>query len=161
MSLAKKLALISAIVLASLAGFVLIGVVGASILDLLYSRRKSALLFYAVWFVAAVFCGVVCYNLSGRMVTQGQNKDWTSHPDARKTSLLVIVVTSIIVAALSLLFYHFSWNRGADSDLYVPDSVPLTITYFGTVVAAMILMHRTMASAEKSEPTKPPNSEHT
>ena len=56
---------------------------------------------------------------------------------AGQAGSLVILTTAAVLATLSFLFYRIGWrNSGADS-VYVPDSEPLTATFFVTVLASV------------------------
>ena len=62
MSLTKSILIIIGCYIAAIIAFDIIGVVINSIIDVFGRRGKSTMLYYSVWFVAAVFAGVVYFN---------------------------------------------------------------------------------------------------
>jgi hypothetical protein len=117
----------------------------------LSSRQTSTALYYAIWFVVGVFCGLISYMTSGGLVSPETKGDWTNLADAGKTGILVILTTAAVLTALSILFYRLTWRLPnlADS-YYVPDSESLTLTFFVTILASVIFTHKTM----RPEPAK-------
>ena len=120
------------------------------------SRQTSAALYYTIWFVLGVFCGVIIYVAGGGLVSPETKGDWTTRGDARKTGLLVILTTSVVLAALSFAFYRLTWRLSnlADSH-YVPDSISHSLTFFITIFASTIFGHVTLGPTPvKKAPSK-------
>ena len=101
----------------------------------------SAALFYTVWIVAGIFCGLLSYDAGGRRGSIEGPGDWTGREGAGRTGLLVLSIESAIVAVLWALFRFFLWGSQAASDNYVPDNRRLTSIFLAAVVASVILAH--------------------
>ncbi len=107
------------------------------------SRQTSAALYYTIWFVLGVFCGMLSYSTSGSIASQQPEGDWTTRTDAGGTGVLVILTTAVVLAALSILFYRLTWRlSNLAESYYVPDSEALTLTFFVTILASAIFTHR-------------------
>ena len=104
-------------------------------------RRTSAALYYTIWFVVGVFCGVLIYTSCGSFTAdkKGRLMEWA---DKGQTGLLVILTTAATLAGLSVFFYRHDWQYSRADSVYVPDSESLTLTLFFTIVASEILMHK-------------------
>lgn len=124
--------------------FDLIGVVVCFFFDVasaLPGSRTSTALFYAVWMVLGIFCGMLSYNTGGNIASESGNGDWTSREGAGKTGLLVVLVTSAIVVTLSILCYRFLWRYGVESSFFVPDNAAPTLTFFVAILASIVAAH--------------------
>jgi ABC-type thiamin/hydroxymethylpyrimidine transport system permease subunit len=128
-------------ILAYLIAFDVVGVIVSLVFDSLPLRGVSTALFYTVWFVAGVFCGLLSYNKGGGILLKVKEGDWSSAPESGKTGLIIIVTTTLILVGLTALFQTIAWKAGSSSDPYVPDSVPLTFTFFITILLSMIGGH--------------------
>ena len=129
------------------------------LLDIAPVRHKSTPLFYAIWFVAGVFCGFLVYLTAGGILSSDSSDDWTDREDAGLTGVLVILCTSVVLATLSILSYVFLWRGSTNSSYYVPDNAPLTLTFFVALLASTVLAHRTLRTDPKkrARPAKPGN----
>lgn len=117
----------------------LVGVIACLVFDVAPLRGNSAALPYAIWFVLGIFTGVIAFNGAGASIAGGGDGDWSTRPDARRIATGVTVSGAIVLAALCLLFDRLFWGRGVLGALYVPDSLPHTLTFFGAVLGAMAL----------------------
>jgi hypothetical protein len=141
--LATKLAKIAACTLVYLVVFDIVGAVACFVFEFVGVERAgiTAAVYYALWFVLGVFCGLLNYNTAGSMAYPKSESDWTRRADAPKTGLLVVAISVFILIGLSVLFFSILWRGGAETDPYVPDSMPLTLTFFAATVAATFLAH--------------------
>jgi hypothetical protein len=139
--------------LAYLAVFDLIGVAMCFFFDVMapFVRGTSTALFYAIWLVLGIFCGILSYDTSGSFASPDSKGDWKNRADASKTGLLVILMSSVILAALSISFYLLLWRRQPASSVYVPDSASLTLTFFVAVLASVIFAHRSLGPEPKKK----------
>lgn len=146
-----KLAKIAACTLLYLAVFDIAGVAASFVFEVagVASFAVSAGLFYALWFVLGVFCGFLNYQTAGGRADLKSEGDWTNRVDASKTGLLVCGVAMFLLIGLSALFLRAFWSAGAGGDPYVPDSMPLTLTFFGAIAAATCLAHNVLRPAPK------------
>jgi hypothetical protein len=153
--IARNLGIIVVTTLVGLVIFDLIGVAMSFYFDTFSSRSTSTALFYAIWFVLGVFCGLLIYNAGGSFVSPESKGDWTDREDAGKTGLVVILTATIVLAALSYSFYHFQWGRyNMAPSVFVPDSEPLTLTFFVTILASMILAHLALRPEPKKKASR-------
>jgi hypothetical protein len=129
-----------------LAVFDVVGVLLCMFLDIFFPASQSAALFYAVWFVLGVFCGMLCYSGAGDIA------GFKAREGIAKAGITAIAAMFVIGAAISLASYGIWWRYGVEDSYFVPDSEPHTLTFFTTVLAAGILAHRTM----RREPSKAP-----
>ncbi len=141
LSVAQTLGKILACIAVCLVGFDIAGVALCFFFDVMPLRASSTALSYAIWFVLGVFCGLFCYNGGGSCASTGGEGDWTSHKDAAKTGLLIIPVTVAVLVTLSVVFYRLMWRYHPESSSFVPDSEPLTLTFFVAVFAAVVFAH--------------------
>ena len=155
----KTLAKIVACTLAYLIVVDIVGAVLSLFFEIVPLLGVSAALFYAIWFVAGVFCGLLSYNSAGELAYPKQEgsgaddahaiEEWTSRADAGRTGLLVISATATILVALSFLFRRLWWQYGNGSSNYVPDSEPLTLMFFATILASVIFAHTSLRPKPK------------
>jgi hypothetical protein len=88
--------------------FDLIGVAACSSFDVasvlsLNIGDTCTLLFYTIWIVLGIFCGLLSYDAGGKVGSPNGPGDWTSREGAGRTGLLVVGIESAIVAAVSIL----------------------------------------------------------
>jgi hypothetical protein len=150
LSLAQKLGKILACIVICLVVFDIIGVVVCFFFDVMPLRASSTALSYAIWFVLGAFCGLLGYNAGGSSASPASEGDWSSRDDARKTGLLVILATLVILLTLSIVCYRLMWQYHLESSSFVPDSEPLTLTFFVTVFAAVVFAHKTLLPEPKN-----------
>jgi amino acid transporter len=110
-------------------------------------------LYYAMWLSFGVLCGLFSYNTGGKIAAgkpetgpaanQTKSMDWTKRKDSHRIGLLVLGIVAVILAALSVLFLVLGWGSGADLSGYVqvPESRPLSITFFASVLAGSLYAH--------------------
>lgn len=146
MSLAAKLARIAACTMLYLVVFDLVGVAVSFVFEV---ADIGAAPFYALWFVLGVFCGLLNYNTAGGRAYPKLEGDWTDRDDASKTGLLVCAILLFVLIGLSFLFFSISWRGRVVTDHYVPDSMPLTLTFFAATVAATFLAHNVLRPSPK------------
>jgi hypothetical protein len=146
--------MIAAGTLAFLVAADLVGVAACFFCDaLLAERRTSAALYYAIWFVLGVFCGLLIYLTCGS-ITSPEKRGLMSWGDQGQDGLLVILTTTVILVALSILFYRLQWQYPRADSVYVPDSESLTLTFFFTILASVIFTHRTLGPDPKADSRK-------
>jgi hypothetical protein len=155
----KMLGKIAGCLLLYLVGFDIVGVLVCLFFDILSFGDSDISAYYAVWFVLGVFCGVFSYETGGKIASpkstaegakeRGTNQEWTSREDSRRSGLLVILTTSVVLGTLSVLFYLLWWQGSMEPTGFVPDSGPLTLTFFGTILASSIFAHKSLRTAAK------------
>jgi len=136
------------------------GVIVGTVLDILPLRAVSPALFYAIWLVLGVCCGLFAYNLAGMWSSSGRwpsdakstDEDWTARSDARRTGNVILATCISLLAVLTLYFYRFWWSQGVNGEYYVPDSMTHTIVFLLSVLAGLVLA-RTMLMPEQSGST--------
>ena len=134
--IAKNIGKIALTVLVYLAVFDVVGVLLCLFLDVI--DEGSTGVYYALWFVLAVFCGMLSYSTAADMTSP------KTPENAGKAGLLAIFATVVIVVAVSLASYLIWWRYGVEDSSFVPDSEPLTVTFFLTVLASSLLAHKTL-----------------
>lgn len=96
---------------------------------------------YVVWFVLGIFCGSIAYGVGGSLFL-GKDEakgEWTDREDASRIGGWVIGVPVVLLSALSVLFYRLWWRFNPSGDYFVPASAAPTLTFFGAILAAMVL----------------------
>jgi hypothetical protein len=132
--------------LAYLVVFDLIGVAVCSFFDIasalpLRIGATSTLLFYTIWVVLGIFCGLLSYDTGGKIGSANGPGDWTSREGAGRTGLLVVCIESGIVGAISILCYLFQWRHGSSSGFYIPDNAPVSLVFFVAILASIVVAH--------------------
>jgi hypothetical protein len=64
-------------------------------------------------------------------------------PRATATGGFIIAVSTICLAASSVVCYRLWWRGDWLGDSYVPDSGALTLTFFGAILGSMLLLRST------------------
>lgn len=136
-ALAGKISQIVGCTLAYLAVFDIAGVVVSLVFDISPSPSVSGAAYYALWLVLGVFCGLFNYGTA-------------YGDDPQKTGRVVCATVTILLSALSVLFFVILWNGGSIDDSYVPDNMPLTLTFFVAVTAGTFLGHNAFQPAAKT-----------
>jgi hypothetical protein len=72
---------------------------------------------------------------------------WLERPEGMATGSFILRVTACFFGVLCGLFYELWWKHGVLGEGYVPDSLPLTLTFFGSVLASMALVRHTYRRA--------------
>lgn len=139
---------------------VIAGVVASFIFDILPLRGISVPLFYTVWLVAGVFCGLLGYNAAGSMLSPKTDQDWSASPDSGKYGLVVIVLAALVIAALWIACVKFAWTGAGADDHYVPDNQAMSITYFVGMLGAMIGGHAFLRPTTGTKDKQPGSSNH-
>jgi hypothetical protein len=139
MSLIKKIG----IILASLTVLVviadLIGVAVCFSQDFSRHSGWSWGAIYALWFVLGVVVGLFQYFAGQGLCSSDTTADPKNTKHSKSIGVLTILVSTLTMAAFSYIFYLKYWIHGADSsDGYIPDSMNATMTFFGSIVTAMV-----------------------
>ena len=115
-----------------------VGALACTVFDILDLRSNSPALFYAIWLVLGVFCGLLAYGFAGSWSSpKAQTGDWSSMPGASRIGTGVIITSLFVIAGLAWLFYTIYWSRGVAGDDYVPDSEPHSLVFFASVLGGM------------------------
>ena len=109
--------------------------------------RADTGVYYALWFVLAVFCGMLSYSTAADIASP------QTPENASKAGLLAIFATVVILATVSVGSYLIWWRYGSEDSSFVPDSEPLSVTFFVTVLASTLLAHKTLRP-ESPHPSK-------
>ena len=132
MSTTKATLIIIAFYIASIVSFVIIGVLANSLFDVFGGRGKSVLLYYSVWFVAAIFAGSIYYLMAYDYVSDNEffkNNNW----------MLLIMAIVISILAIWLFSVNGQMQQGsARVNYYVPGNANMTYTFFITFILATI-----------------------
>jgi hypothetical protein len=115
------------------------GVVACLVLDVAPLADKSSALVYAIWFVLGVFCGLFAYVYAGGRIADG-GQFWYERDGATRTGTFVIAVTGPLLLVLCGICYAVAWSSSPLGEYFVPDSEPLTLTFFGALFVSMLLM---------------------
>lgn len=137
---------ISLATLLYLVGFDLLGVLACSIFDVasvlpLKIGNTSTMLFYTVWIVDGIFCGLLSYDAGGRIGSEKGPGDWTGREGAGRTGLLVVLVQCLLVAGLWILCRSFLWQRGIASGITAPENPHLTLVFAASTIIAATVAH--------------------
>jgi hypothetical protein len=79
----------------------------------------------------------------------GNKKDWMECEGATATGRLVCAVLTLLLTGLTVLFFRTFWKSGGADDSYVPDNIPLTLTFFFSIVGATFVAHNALSPAAK------------
>lgn len=129
-----------------LVGFDVLGVLVSAIFDVasvlpLKLGNTSTMLFYAVWIVDGIFCGLLSYDAGGRVGSEEGPGDWTSRDGAGRTGLLVVLAQCLLVAGLWTLCSVFLWQRGIATGVIAPDNPRLTLVFAASIVISGAVAH--------------------
>jgi hypothetical protein len=149
LSILAQFGKVVALALIYLVAFDVVGVIVSLVLDVVPVRGKSGLLFYTIWSVLGVFCGMITYNGAGDAVCEAGAGDWTSRPDASRAGRVVLVALTFLFAAIGIASYFIWWQRGVEWMYFVPDNMSLTMVFFGTIVASAIFAHTVLRPTTK------------
>jgi hypothetical protein len=154
LSVAQRLGKILACIVVCLVVFDIVGVVVCFFFDVMPIRNSSTALSFAIWFVLGAFCGLFGYNAAGSSASPASDGDWTDREDARKTGLLAILVTLAVLVTLSIACYQLMWQYHLELSSFVPDSEPLTLTFFAAVFAAEVFEHTALLPEPKKKASR-------
>jgi hypothetical protein len=94
MTILKAILIIIGIYIAAVVVFDIIGILANSFFDIFAGRSKSTLLYYSVWFVAAIFAGLFFSTIS---------YDYINKNDFFKNNSWMLMVISIVLTALLIV----------------------------------------------------------
>jgi len=128
--------------------FDVVGVVVSFIVDVLPLAFASRALFYAIWFVDGVFCGLFSFGNSGALVSGDPETDWDwpHQKNGVRTARLVAGVTLVFLAAMIVASVTFPLGGG--ESVFVPDDEGLTLTYWIGMVIGTVVFLRVMPRPE-------------
>lgn len=128
-------------ILGCLVGFDIAGAIVCFIVEVLGFEFKA--LYFTIWFVAGVFCGLIAYDMAGRVLSnKPEDKvDWSNTSESGRIGITVLIITALTLVALSVLFKKIFWVGSPIEGGYSPDGMAMTLTYFITIVGAMVLGH--------------------
>jgi hypothetical protein len=128
----KRIAKVIGSTIIYLAVFGLLGGIVSFIFDVLgvISRAVSDPLFYVLWAVLGIFCGLFSYDSGGGILAPESKTDWRSRKDAGTIGLQVVVLETLTLIALSI-----------PSALLISDSFSQSITFFVAVFIGMLFAH--------------------
>ena len=130
MSLTKSILIIIGCFVAAIITFDIIGVLINSIIDVFGRRGKSTMLYYSVWFVAAVFAGMLYFNVAYSYVK--------TNDEVKSKSWLIIVIALALSALAFVVFYTQGQMQETDM-YYVPGNPYMTFTFFITFLLSALL----------------------
>ena len=119
-----------------------VGVAVCFVFDVLPVRGVSAALPYAIWFVLGVFCGLFTYFTAGARLSASDDQ-WIERAEATATGTFITLVNGAFLVALCVAFDLLWWRHDVLGEGFVPDSEPLTLTFFGAILASMALIRHT------------------
>ena len=122
----------------------IIGVIACFLFDIAPLRYDSGALPYAIWFVLGVFTGFIALGAAGDWASAEGKGEWDSRPGAARTANIVVATSFAVLLALAAFFNHIYWSRGVAGEYFVPDSAPHTITFFVSILLAMLIGRRVM-----------------
>jgi hypothetical protein len=134
--IAKNIGKIALCMLIYLVVFDVVGVLVAWFLDVIMEVDTAVL--YAVWFVLAVFCGMLSYSSAADLATP------KTPENSRKAGLLAVLATFVMVAVISIASYLIWWRKGLEESSFLPGSEPLTLTFFLTVLFSCMFAHKAL-----------------
>jgi hypothetical protein len=121
--------------IACLAAIDVIGVLACMWFDIKPFGGNSAALPYAIWFVGGVFAGLFAMSWAGSWIG---GEGWTERPEAPGIAARVLLVCAAILVGLALFFWRIYWSQRVVGEYFVPDSMPHSLTYFVSALAALL-----------------------
>ena len=128
MTLAKSILIVIGyyiviVVVADIAGVLL-----NTLFDIFAGRGKSTFLYYTVWFVMAIFAGIVYFlTSSGVKVNETFAKNsW------------IIILIGIILSIIFIFIFYANGQMDETNAYYVPGNPYMTYTFFVTFILASI-----------------------
>jgi hypothetical protein len=126
--------------------FDVVGVLACWFLD--FVEEGNIGVFFAVWFVLGVFCGMLSYSTAA---------DLPSPKMPEKAGRLAIFATFVMVAAISIGSYLIWWRNGMEESSLLPDGEALTLTFLLTVLASCIFAHKVLRDMPVRNARSKPN----
>jgi hypothetical protein len=133
MPIAWKLARIAGVFVVYVAGFWLIGEIVSFAFEAIWGLSMEgidAVIYYVLWCVLGVFCGLLSYDWGGKLASPSSPGDWTGRKDAGKTGAVVVLTESVLLLALFLSCY-----------LSESSSRSLILTFLVTVFVSIMFGH--------------------
>jgi hypothetical protein len=127
----------------------IIGVIACFLFDVAPLRYDSGALPYAIWFLLGVFTGFIVLGAAGDWASAEGRGDWDSRPGAARTANIVVATSFAAMLALAAFFNHIYWSRGVAGEYFVPDSAPHTITFFVSILLAMLIGRHALVERPK------------
>ena len=94
----------------------------------------------AVWFVAALFCGILTYGYANE---QMPGSGW-----------LIIGVSACVLVALSVVFYYLFWQGDWSTGDYMPIDGLATSTWFVTILGTMFFARILLSDTPRPPPAR-------
>ena len=127
------------LILGYLVGIDVIAVIACLVTEIL--SIGFIILYGTIWLVAGIFCGLLAYNAAASSVSTYEEGDWTGGPDASKAGLIALAMGISIIVALSMIFYRLFWQGSSSENVYVPDSMAMSLIFFISIVLSMVFGH--------------------
>ncbi len=120
-----------------LLGFYIVGMVAGVIFELDGASGFDLAPFFAMWLVLGAFCGIFGFMTAGGIAYPAKTGgDWINQEDAKPAGWLVFKTTTGLLLGLSALLYVFVWRQDVEVNSFLPDNMPMLLTFFLTVGAA-------------------------
>ena len=130
----------------------IVGVVACLVFDVAPLRYDSGALPYAIWFVLGVFTGLIAFGTAAEIASGEGQVDWGRRPGAKRLANIVLAASIALLLGLGLFFNAIWWSQGVNGEYFVPDSAPHTITFFASILLAMLIGRHTMVEERKTLP---------
>ena len=105
------------------------GVLLNTFFDIFAGRSKSTLLYYAVWFVTAIFAGMLYFSFASSTVKVNETfakNNW------------IIILIGIILSIILIFIFYANGQMEETKMYYVPGNPYMTYTFFITFILASI-----------------------
>jgi len=116
--------------------FDIAGAVASFVFEVLPLRGVSGPLFYVLWAVLGFWSGMLSADFNGKILCGPADEDWSNRPEGPRAAATNLVLSAVVVFALFLALQRIVWTGTDEPSDFVPDSLPLTITYFAANIAA-------------------------
>jgi hypothetical protein len=74
----------------------------------------------------------------GAVLTGKSDVDWSQLQSSRRTGWIVSAIALLITCILCFLCYRLFWTSGGSSEFFVPDNIPLSITFFSAIILSTV-----------------------
>jgi hypothetical protein len=142
MPIARKLGRIAGVFMLYVVGFWVIAEIVSFVFEAIFDLSMEgidAVIYYVLWCLLGVFCGLLSYDGGGKLASPSSSGDWTGRKDAGKTGAIVVLTDSLLLLALFLCCY-----------LWASSNRSLILTFFVTVFISIMLGHFTLRPKPKS-----------